>query len=203
MAKQAQAVHDLTLKHNNIHFTRWRELQVALAQQPLPHLSQAIEALDNVEADLVAQQRQAAQPKTHRYELLRGVASCCWTPRPRSVRVQPDHSLTPGGIAKAPGLDDGPTHRKAIVKGGPWRCHPSIEYLRVNEHALRSRRRARLDGQAIAITSCGGRSGGDRRSAWPVRPRGRGQAAPSACCPDPCDGRRRRPGTSPLRRRTA
>ena len=70
MAKQAQAVHDLTLKHNNIHFTRWRELQVALGQQTLPHLSQATEALDNLEADLVAQQRQAAQPKTRQYELL-------------------------------------------------------------------------------------------------------------------------------------
>jgi lysophospholipase L1-like esterase len=70
MAKQAQAVHDLTLKHNNIHSTRWRELQVALAQQSLPHLSQAVEALDNLEADLVAQQRQAAQPKARRYELL-------------------------------------------------------------------------------------------------------------------------------------
>jgi lysophospholipase L1-like esterase len=70
MAKQSQAVHDLTLKHNNIHSTRWRELQVTLAQQPLPHLSQAVEALDNVEADLVTQQRQAAQPKPHHYELL-------------------------------------------------------------------------------------------------------------------------------------
>jgi lysophospholipase L1-like esterase len=70
MAKQAQAVHDLTLKHNNVHFTRWRELQVPLAQQSLPHLSQAIEALDALEADLVAQQRQAAQPKQHRWELL-------------------------------------------------------------------------------------------------------------------------------------
>jgi hypothetical protein len=70
MAKQAQAVHDLTLKHNNIHSTRWRELQVTLAQLSLPHLSQAMEALDNVEADLVAQQRQTAQPKSRHYELL-------------------------------------------------------------------------------------------------------------------------------------
>lgn len=70
MVKQAQAVHDLTLKHNNIHAARWRELQVALAGQSLPHLSQAIEALDNVEADLVALQRQAAQPKSRHYDLL-------------------------------------------------------------------------------------------------------------------------------------
>ncbi len=70
MAGQAQAVHDLTLKHNNIHALRWRELQVSLAQQPLAHLPQALEALDQVEADLVTLQRQTAQPKTHRYELL-------------------------------------------------------------------------------------------------------------------------------------
>jgi hypothetical protein len=70
MVNQSQAVHDLTLKHNNLHAARWRELQVALAQQPLPHLSQAVEALDNVEADLVALQRQAAQPKPRHYDLL-------------------------------------------------------------------------------------------------------------------------------------
>jgi lysophospholipase L1-like esterase len=70
MVKQSQAVHDLTLKHNNLHAARWRELQVALAKQPLPHLSQAVEALDNVEADLVALQRQAAQPKLRHYDLL-------------------------------------------------------------------------------------------------------------------------------------
>ena len=70
MVRQAQAVHDLTVKHNNIHAARWRELQVALGQQSLPHLPQAIEALDKVEADLVTQQRLLAQPKSHRYELL-------------------------------------------------------------------------------------------------------------------------------------
>lgn len=70
MVRQAQAVHDLTVKHNNLHAVRWRELQVVLGQQPLPHVPQAIEALDNVGADLVAQQRLLAQPKPHRYELL-------------------------------------------------------------------------------------------------------------------------------------
>jgi lysophospholipase L1-like esterase len=70
MVKQSQAVHNFTVKHNNIHAARWRELQVALAQQPLPHLSQAMTALNNVEDDLVALQRQAAQPRVHHYELL-------------------------------------------------------------------------------------------------------------------------------------
>ena len=70
MFQQAQAVHNLTLKHNNIHATCWRELQVALAQQPLPHLAQAVEALNSLEADLIAQQRETAQPKARHYELL-------------------------------------------------------------------------------------------------------------------------------------
>jgi len=68
MVRQSQAVHDLTVKHNNLHAVRWRELQVVLPQ--LPHVPQAIQALDDVEADLVALQRQTAQPKARRYELL-------------------------------------------------------------------------------------------------------------------------------------
>jgi hypothetical protein len=70
MVQQAQAVHTLTVKHNNIHAACWRELKVALAQESLPHLAQAVEALNNLEADLVAQQRETAQPKAHHYELL-------------------------------------------------------------------------------------------------------------------------------------
>ncbi len=70
MFQQAQAVHNLTVKHNNIHAVCWRELKVALAGQTLPHLAQAVEALNNLEADLVAQQRETAQPRAHRYELL-------------------------------------------------------------------------------------------------------------------------------------
>ncbi len=70
MVKQAWAVHDLTVKHNNLHAARWRELQVSLGPLSLPHAPQAIDAMDNVEADLVMLQRQAAQPKARRYELL-------------------------------------------------------------------------------------------------------------------------------------
>jgi lysophospholipase L1-like esterase len=70
MFQQAQAVHNLTLRHNNVHATCWRELHVALAGQTLPHLAQAVEALNNLEADLVTQQRETAQPKVRHYELL-------------------------------------------------------------------------------------------------------------------------------------
>jgi lysophospholipase L1-like esterase len=71
MIKQSQTVHELTLKHNNVHFARWRGVQVPLSQMSSsPHLSQALEALDNLENEQVTQQRAAAQPKTHRYELV-------------------------------------------------------------------------------------------------------------------------------------
>jgi lysophospholipase L1-like esterase len=69
MAKQAADVHALTLKHNNIHFTRWRQLQTGLEKDSPAHLKQAMDALDALEVDLIAAQRAAAQPKAHRYEL--------------------------------------------------------------------------------------------------------------------------------------
>jgi hypothetical protein len=72
MAKQAAAVHDLTLRHNMVHFARWRMAGVNLDKIAIPaaHLQAAGDALDTLEADVVAQQRAAAQPKSHRYELL-------------------------------------------------------------------------------------------------------------------------------------
>jgi hypothetical protein len=70
MVKQAMAVHALTLKHNNIHFTRWRQVQVPLAEDQLAHKQAALEALDQLENDLLEQQRAAAQPKPRRYELI-------------------------------------------------------------------------------------------------------------------------------------
>lgn len=69
MTKQASEVHALTLKHNNIHFTRWRQVQVPLSGIKSPHLDEAIADLDRVEAEVVDQQRSAAQPKPRRYEL--------------------------------------------------------------------------------------------------------------------------------------
>lgn len=70
MAKQAAEVHTLTLRHNLIHFTRWRQLQVPMEKDALPHLKAAMDALDDLEADLVQQQRATAQPKPRRYEVV-------------------------------------------------------------------------------------------------------------------------------------
>ena len=69
MAKQAAEVHELTRKHNNIHFTRWRGLQVPLQNENSQHVGQALQAMDNFEGEIILQQRQAAQPRPRRYEL--------------------------------------------------------------------------------------------------------------------------------------
>ena len=69
MAKQAMAVHELTLKHNNVHFARWRDVEVPLETDPSSRKQAAIDALDRLESDLIAEQRAAVQPKPRRYQL--------------------------------------------------------------------------------------------------------------------------------------
>jgi lysophospholipase L1-like esterase len=69
MARQAAAVHALTLKHNNIHFTRWRQIQLPLENDSLVQTPVALGALDSLESELFHQQRATAQPKPRRFEL--------------------------------------------------------------------------------------------------------------------------------------
>ena len=45
MAKQAAEVHKLTLQHNNIHFQRWRQIQVPLADGRTPRVQKAAQDL--------------------------------------------------------------------------------------------------------------------------------------------------------------
>ena len=73
MLKQAAEVHAITLRHNNIHFVRWRQVQVPL-EPTLAHKQAAMDALDSLDTDLVQQQHAAAQPKPHHYELTPEVA---------------------------------------------------------------------------------------------------------------------------------
>ena len=70
MARQAAEVHALTLRHNNIHAARWRQLQVPLERNTSAHLSKALEALDELESDVIKEQRAAAQPRPRRYEIV-------------------------------------------------------------------------------------------------------------------------------------
>jgi len=69
MAKQAAKVHDLTLKHNNIHFARWRDVQISLQDYKLAGEKEVVDALDKLEEQLVQQQRATAQPKLRHFEL--------------------------------------------------------------------------------------------------------------------------------------
>ena len=73
MARQAGEVHKLTLQHNNIHFKRWRTVQVPMADDKTPNVQKAVkglmDSLDEEEAGVVQQQRAAAQPKLHRFQL--------------------------------------------------------------------------------------------------------------------------------------
>lgn len=70
MTRQAADVHALTLKHNNIHAARWRNVQVALEKDDLAHKQAAVDALDLLENDIVKRQRAAAQPKPHHYSVV-------------------------------------------------------------------------------------------------------------------------------------
>jgi lysophospholipase L1-like esterase len=72
MAKQAAAVHALTLQHNNIHFLRWRQVEVPLkAHATSPNYEKALQALDALEDEVVQKQRETARPKKRKYQLIR------------------------------------------------------------------------------------------------------------------------------------
>jgi hypothetical protein len=70
MFQQAQEVHKFTLQHNDIHFVRWRQVQLRAASADQAALNGALDALDSLEDDLVKKQRTAAQPIEHKYELV-------------------------------------------------------------------------------------------------------------------------------------
>ncbi|HUY15567.1 MAG TPA: SGNH/GDSL hydrolase family protein [Terriglobia bacterium] len=70
MLDQANEVYDLTVMHNSIHYSRWRDIQVPLHDKRLKEVSDAEQALDKLERKVVQLQRDAALPKTHHYELL-------------------------------------------------------------------------------------------------------------------------------------
>jgi lysophospholipase L1-like esterase len=69
MTRQAANVHSLTLQHNAIHATRWRQVQVPLQKIQSSELLEALRALDELEVRLVRDQRATAQPQMHRFEL--------------------------------------------------------------------------------------------------------------------------------------
>jgi hypothetical protein len=74
MSKQAVQVHNLTLQHNTIHADRWRKIQVPMAGYDSNGVQKAVNdlmaALDKQEAVVVKEQRAAAQPRKHQFQLV-------------------------------------------------------------------------------------------------------------------------------------
>jgi hypothetical protein len=70
MMDQARTVAALTRKHTDLHNTRWRNIQVPLARDPLPDRDAAAALLDKMEAEIVRQQHEAAQPVSHQFKLV-------------------------------------------------------------------------------------------------------------------------------------
>jgi hypothetical protein len=69
MWKQAMAVHVLTRKHDKLQTARWRLLHAPAEERQSAEWKQALEALRDVEADLLDERRAKAKPRTHDYEL--------------------------------------------------------------------------------------------------------------------------------------
>jgi len=71
MWEQATRVHALTVKRAGVHNTRWRSVEVPLATDGVD-TAPAIRALDELDTQLAAKQRAAAQPVAHQFELAPG-----------------------------------------------------------------------------------------------------------------------------------
>ena len=75
MSAQAMAVHELTLRHAEVHWSRWRIVDVPLKDidggAQFKERQAAIDALDALDSALIARQRARAQPATHAFEVAR------------------------------------------------------------------------------------------------------------------------------------
>lgn len=69
MSRQAAAVRLLTFRRNHVFFARWRLLETSLEEYHPDKLNPAVAALNDLESELIALQRNIAQPKPHRYHL--------------------------------------------------------------------------------------------------------------------------------------
>lgn len=75
MWERAARVHSLTLKHNNVHFARWRTFEVPFQSERIGSMKAALDSLDAFEQELVARQRETARPWAHRFEIVQGGSS--------------------------------------------------------------------------------------------------------------------------------
>jgi lysophospholipase L1-like esterase len=70
MLEQAGRVLRMTNEHVALHLSRWRMVQIPLAQYELSHYSAVIADLDTLEQELIVRMRSAAQPKPHLYQIV-------------------------------------------------------------------------------------------------------------------------------------
>ncbi len=70
MARQAAAVHALTIKRADVHQVRWRQVQVPLQADSPARVAAILDNLDALDEELAARQRAAAQPAVCYYELV-------------------------------------------------------------------------------------------------------------------------------------
>ncbi|RRA47503.1 SGNH/GDSL hydrolase family protein [Acidipila sp. EB88] len=70
MSDQAFNVYEAVVQHNDLHFDRFRHVQVALDADKLPEADQASHAMDALEAAVVKKARALAVPKPHTFELV-------------------------------------------------------------------------------------------------------------------------------------
>ncbi len=68
MTDQAMSVYQLTTQHCDLHFDRWRHIEVPFAG--LPATSSAVSAMDALEAGVVQKQYETAAPKSHTFEVV-------------------------------------------------------------------------------------------------------------------------------------
>jgi lysophospholipase L1-like esterase len=69
MQQQADAVYGLALRHNYVHFARWRMIEDSFRDYKMSTVEPAVRALDAVEQEALDLLRTTAQPKARRYHL--------------------------------------------------------------------------------------------------------------------------------------
>ncbi|MFC6644623.1 SGNH/GDSL hydrolase family protein [Granulicella cerasi] len=70
MSDQAFDVYQAVAQHNDLHFDRFRHVQVALDSDKFAEQSAASQAMDTLEAAVVKKARELAKPKSHTFELV-------------------------------------------------------------------------------------------------------------------------------------
>jgi lysophospholipase L1-like esterase len=70
MLKQSLSVYAFSARLHSVRMASWQSVQVALQEEKSPHVGEAVSALDALENELIDQQKSAAVPKAHHYELL-------------------------------------------------------------------------------------------------------------------------------------